>query len=1503
MVKNKHILLLTAMMALATNTLAQRPSSLKQEPLKATPKERLQMKQARNRAATKLRVPRLLSNYTSSFPTMPSGNSHRALTVRRADGTNVILWGNINTYPTWTDTNNSRGFYKLNTQPYSATALFTGNDVTATGGTAVIGDKLYYVKAELYGIAYGFADSYLVSYNTSTWEQAGYKYISYDPKYVALETAQDQTTHTVYGEFYTGGSNYELGTIDYTTSPVTRTTIKSTYTLYAALGISSDGYLYGIASDGNLYKIDKTDGTETLVGSTGITIADENGQFSQQSGEIDQTTNTFYWASLDKDGNAALYTVDLQDAHVEKITDLETNEQILGLTIPFMEADLSAPAKVSGLTATFPGSSLDGTVSFTLPSKTYGDSTLTGALDYSVTCEGGTLATGSADAGTQVDAAVTAPHEGYVTFKVKASNAAGDGPEDSCKVWAGPDMPSAISYIYVTVNTQDNTVALSWDAPTTGEHGGVLADLTYDVYRMSGGDTTKVASAITATAFTDTITGKLSSYNWGVVPRNGELAGQMTTSKTVMLGDALDPPFFEDFETEDDFNFFTVINANGDWGYSGDQATFHWIKPGSWQDGDNGSVACDVPYNKTSDDWLVTPLFNLKGGTTYTLTFKTRKMNTSGEGTMEVKYGTDKTVEGLTNTVMEATAITNTSYEEHSAEIKSTVDGKYYIGFHALGFSTYCYLDDIRLEAAAEGETPDSVTALTVTPDSHGGLEAEIAFTAPTLTTDSTELDKLQGVRVERDGEVVKDFTNVKPGDELSFVDTGLKNGNNAWTVTPYTTAGNGRKRTVNAFVGEDVPVVPHDFAIADEEDHVRLFWEKPSEVGANGLYVNPDSAHYIIYPIDPDWNSVDIEHPVDTVTTPYLDIPVNTTEGTYQHFVEYSMRPYSKGGMGNYSFSGYVAGPVTEAPYKDSFAGGTTNRFWWLDSFSNLEFDITLNADYSVDEDGGCVELYPYNDSGMDRSMNTEKVSLASCTEPMLSFYHMETAPATNSIIVEIQKPDGTKDSILYVDCATDETMKWKHEVVDLSDYKSERYIMARIHVYSSQAEQPMYIDNVEMRDIPEHDITVTATSKASVKRGQSVPVTVKVFNNGQSDESAYHLTIADGDSILVDDVIEKQLMAYTDTTLAYSLSTTSLSEEDVMHLTVTADIEDDGLEDNNATTLDVEIQNGEASPVSDLAIEGNTLTWKAPENAVAYTTEDFEEYDPWSTSFGKWTLVDGNEGLAFPYFSNNSYPGQGTKMAYIIFSPSDLSPMLTTQYPFMAAHSGEQYAAVPYEGRYSANEQPDSTYDGDNWLISPVLPGNAQTVSFWVHNWMEDYGTVQYQYPESYEFLYSTTDNAVRSFSIIGDTRTIEDKEWQKVSVDLPEGAKYFAIHQTTPAATALQFGVDDITFLQGVGAPVSYRIYFDGKLVGTSKNLQFAISEMPADGTMIAVTAVYADGQESVPAYFKYATGINTIDADATLDIYTIGGVHVNKDAHNTKGLQPGVYIINGKQQVVK
>ena len=79
----------------------------------------------------------------------------------------------------------------------------------------------------------------------------------------------------------------------------------------AAIGITNDGSAYGIGADGNLYKIDRTDGTETLIGSTGITLTDSEGAFYFQTGEVNPRTNEFYWYSMDADGTGQLYIVNL----------------------------------------------------------------------------------------------------------------------------------------------------------------------------------------------------------------------------------------------------------------------------------------------------------------------------------------------------------------------------------------------------------------------------------------------------------------------------------------------------------------------------------------------------------------------------------------------------------------------------------------------------------------------------------------------------------------------------------------------------------------------------------------------------------------------------------------------------------------------------------------------------------------------------------------------------------------------------------------------------------------------------------------------------------------------------------------------------------------------------------------------------------------------------------------------------------------------------------------
>ena len=91
------------------------------------------------------------------------------------------------------------------------------------------------------------------------------------------------------------------------------------------------------------------DGKETLVGSTGVTVKDSYGNYYQQSGEIDQKTNTFYWASIDQDGKSVLYTVDLATGRANKIGDMPAETQVLALTIPANTAAPEAPARIEDL--------------------------------------------------------------------------------------------------------------------------------------------------------------------------------------------------------------------------------------------------------------------------------------------------------------------------------------------------------------------------------------------------------------------------------------------------------------------------------------------------------------------------------------------------------------------------------------------------------------------------------------------------------------------------------------------------------------------------------------------------------------------------------------------------------------------------------------------------------------------------------------------------------------------------------------------------------------------------------------------------------------------------------------------------------------------------------------------------------------------------------------------------------------------------------------------------
>ena len=288
---------------------------------------------------------------------------------------------------------------------------------------------------------------------------------------------------------------------------------------------------------------------------------------------------------------------------------------------------------------------------------------------------------------------------------------------------------------------------------------------------------------------------------------------------------------------------------------------------------------------------------------------------------------------------------------------------------------------------------------------------------------------------------------------------------------------------------------------------------------------------------------------------------------------------------------------------------------------------------------------------------------------------------------------------------------------------------------------------------------------------------------------------------------------------------------------------------------------------------------------------TDDFESYDPWSLTFGDWTTIDADGGLAQALSSMATYPHQGEAFAFMDWQPSDL---------FRSGAGLDPYSGTKaLVGICQLNESRTAYVDADNWLISPRLSGRAQTLSFWVNNFpQQGYGT------ESFQVWTSTTDNEKGSFQMLGVDYTQGSGEWTRIEVSLPEGTTYFAIRQNTPASQAFLFMLDDITF-EVASQAASYRVYREGSLVGATSATTYQDQGLEEGDYQYAVTAVYPDGSESAPALLTVSTQIPQTEMAKVpaYDVYSVTGAMVRRNASRLSGLPKGVYIVGGRKVVVK
>lgn len=1408
---------------------------------------------------------------------------------------------------------------------------------------------MQYKNGHLYGLnldlsyysSIGIIGEYLYDTNTETGVTT-YNHLddSSQLNLAAVETAQ-ATDGTVYGEFYGSDLNtLEWGTVDYSTQ--TRTTIGPATHIFVALGITKAGQLYGVATDGNLYSIDKSTGTETLVGATGLNIADSDGSYYIQSGEINQNDDVFYWAALQANGTGGLYEVNLQTGAATQI-DGQSNE-LFGMYIPAAEASDDAPARVEDASLSFEDVSLSGRVTFTAPSKTFAGNALTGSLTYTVRANDQVVATGTATAGSAVSVDVTVPNSGNYDFAITTSNDAGESPRVQLTKWIGSDVPNAVTGLNIINN--GGVVTITWNPSTTGAHNGVIGAVSYDVYRIAGSDTTLVASDLTDTYYRDVV-GKvnLAYYTYAVQAKSDGQKSGLTTSDGILLGDAIEPNWTENFDNPNDFNLFTVKNPYDD--------------GRSWRyDSSEGAVHSYWRYRTGNDDWLFTPPLHLTPNRLYTVAFKIRNNSKNYANSLEVKWGNDTTAEAMNNTLLETTT-PGEEYTTYSYDISVPSEGKYYIGFHdntPTANQLWVYVDSIVVAKGALGTAPQAVSELTVTPAAKGALSADLSFIIPSKTIDGSDLNSVDSIQIRRDGTSIAVLPRANAGTVVRYTDSAVpSSGYHKYEISAYLGNEEGQKTSATTFVGVDIPNNPANVEFIDNQENILANWSPFTEAGPNGGYVDPSQVSVSFYKINQDWigysvgDSVTTSAPGATSTT-IPQNPEETTDADGHTQALYQLITRANGPTGNSDYTisdAIVVGPSIPIPFRESLSDGSLdNGFAWVDNNDQVrdnETAATWNIDTqnSSDGDGGSLLWHAYTDEGSwsateytvtpgdEVYVNMPKVSLKGSTTPKLIFSLNATVNDPAQLKVIVQTPDGVNHEAETYELSTTTTAGWQVREVDLTPYASQRYVNVKFLGIAEGEDAYIGLDDINIfNQLSDNLMAFGINAPNSITAGKTANIDVYVKNFGSQPVYDYDVVLY-SDNQPVDTVsVNDELNVLETDTVTLKLPVAINRTENLNVKAVIDFVDDQNADDNNTENKTIVVNPSEYTKVNDLKALADdnavNLEWTKPlAPDPVQVTEDFESYEPFATELGDWTLVDGDKGFAGNFYPSYSYPGEGTAFAFDAFNPTLFSDgfNVVENNPGMTPHSGNQFAGAPYAtddtGRYPVDE--------DNWLISPELSTKKQTIKFYVFNVASDeaYGSSTV-YRESFDVLYSTTTRDTANFVKIesdvadGTSTLSQGANWKELNVELPEGARYFAIHHTSSSNNSFLFGIDDVSFVRsavgGNDTIIAYNIYRDGELIGTVNGnaVTFADEKANEGSHTYNVTVVYrnADGELNESGFSNDATievvsGIDSITANAegTYDVYTLDGKTVMIGSRSLKGLKRGIYIINDRKYIIK
>ena len=1357
---------------------------------------------------------------------VPYARAEQAATNTAADQLReATFWGHVLHADNWISNGQTSG-YGLHTftnknfmnevNVLDNTNIYTCN--MSAGGVYQDG-ILYYINYTVY--QWG-PSMYLHARDTSVepWKEKSQVYLYDYYLFATAGVAVDPTTGSAYGIFSTADAQgKELAIVNYGSAK--RNCIATVDQDFVAFTIDSEGQIFVIGEDGNLYKMDKTNGATTLVGPTGVTVAPYI-----QSATYDHKDGVLYWAAYTGSYGAytsGLYTVDTKTGAATKLGGFPQNLQLSMLTVLAPLAEQDAPAAVDDFTLTFEGGKYNGTVAFTAPTVAYGGDALEGSVDYTVTLAGEPIRTGTVAVGERVEFEVEiTTGSGQYEFGVFTVNSAGRSPMTKQTTPVGYGRPYDPSNVQMTINAQTGVMNLTWNKANMCTAGEYLGEITFGVVRYP--DNVLVANGIAENYFTEVLdTVALKNYYYGVYQINGDMFSNEIKSNQQAIGKHIVPPYRETFLTQGDFDMWSLRDANNDgrvweWGFG--QAEVY--------------TGEDYPV----DDWLISPAVKMEKGRQYTFTINVRCNHYSSPERFEVKLGTNpKDVKTFTYEIIEPTVVTEDDEVNGYVVISdfdAPDDGLFYIGIHAMSDanSGLIYVSELELLAGAVLDSPNAVSDLVVTAAEKGELKATLQFVAPTHMRNGGELKSLDRIEIYRNYLCIDTIFDPEVGQTYTYIDESPINGINSYIVTAYNDFGNGDPARFDAYVGIDIPL-PHDNLgterkIVDNFDGTfTLHWPAPNK-GVNGGYIDAENLTYNLYERGR-YTYVPyksgLKHPEFTVDT--LDYDSET-----QVFTAYGITAVSKAGESQiFSSAPYILGRPYEMPFYESYADAKLQMTWW--SFTNGACSWSLD-NRAYDNDGG-VAVFTGNEEGASSTFFTGKLNISKCASPYAVFQYKGAANATARLAIVVNRDFAVNDT-LAIDFTP--TAEWQVGTVDLSAYTDSHYIMFGIlGIAGSESGEEILVDQVRVLDMLADNLAIESiTAPDVVRAGLEGSVIARISNIGENAAENFALQLYINNELVNEVAIEK-LAPNVQLDQEITFKASSMMSDEVTAKVVVVWSQDGKAADNEmSATIAIEktqlvgvIIDGEKTEY------GMKLSWDAPAVTANYVTESFEEYEPFTIDdFAPWTTIDADEEFTY-YFEYFETPLAGSPMAFQVYNLEVIDSPYTDD-ANIQPHSGKQYLI-------SFNPAPVENImaDANDWLISPMLPGIKQTISFYAKSVTTQWGS------ETFEILYSTTGKELEDFVKIGDTREAPD-QWTLYTAELPEEAKYFAIHVTSMNRFA--FMLDDISYYSGNAEILGYNIYRDGKLVKTVAPDALECQDYPEDPGTYSwnVTVVYAAGESN-------------------------------------------------------